>query len=108
MKLPDVYVSNLSRRVNLEKLKLYSLKSHDCHVFMQRLLPIVFRELLPLNVWQSLMELSLGFKKITSPKVSVGDMAQLEVDIPIIMCKLERLFPPSVFNSMEHIVIHLA
>ena len=34
-------------------------------------------------------------------------MEGLERDIPIIICKLERIFPPSFFDSMEHISIHL-
>ena len=35
-------------------------------------------------------------------------MKCLEEDIPIVLCKLERIFPPSFFDSMEHLPIHLA
>ena len=35
-------------------------------------------------------------------------MEHLEKDIPIILCRLERIFPPSFFDSMEHLPIHLA
>ena len=34
-------------------------------------------------------------------------MERLERDIPIIICKLERIFPPGFFDSMEHLPIHL-
>ena len=50
LKFPDGYVSNLGRCVDLGGNKLYGMKSHDCHIFMQRLIPIAFRELLPVNV----------------------------------------------------------
>jgi len=107
VKFPDGYVSNMSRCLDTEKFKLFGMKSHDCHVFMQRLLPIAFRELLPSNVWQALTELSLFFKDLTSTTLRVVDLERLEVHIPQILCKLERIFPPGFFNSMEHLPVHL-
>jgi len=35
-------------------------------------------------------------------------MRRLESEIPIILCKLERIFPPSFFDCMEHLPVHLA
>ena len=49
LKFPDGYTSNLSRYVDGRNASLHNLKSHDCHVFMQRLLPLAFRDLLPTN-----------------------------------------------------------
>ena len=40
LKFLDGYVSNLAHCVNVKDCKFYRLKSHDCHVFMQRLLPL--------------------------------------------------------------------
>ncbi|XP_050211492.2 uncharacterized protein LOC126661677 [Mercurialis annua] len=107
LKFPDGYVSNMGRCVDMKKLKFYGMKSHDSHVFMQRLIPIAFRELLPANVWQVLTELSLFFKSLTSTVIRREDIIRLEQEIPIILCKLERIFPPSFFDSMEHLPIHL-
>ena len=53
VKFPDNYVSNLSRCVERGQ-KFSGMKSHDCHVFMQRLLPFAFAELLPANVHEAL------------------------------------------------------
>ena len=53
VKFPDGYVSNLSRCVERGQ-KFSGMKSHDCHVFMQRLLPFAFAELLPANVHEAL------------------------------------------------------
>jgi len=40
------HAANISRLVNLEECILYGIKSHDCHVFMQTLIPLAYRDLL--------------------------------------------------------------
>ncbi|XP_055961834.1 uncharacterized protein LOC126681490 [Mercurialis annua] len=107
LKFPDSYVSNLSRCVDLNSLKMMGMKSHDCHVFTQRLLPIALRELLPAEVWEPLTELSIFFRELTATSLKKADLQRLELDIPKILCKLERIFPPSFFDSMEHLPVHL-
>jgi len=39
---PNGHASNISRLVNIEDYRLYRMKSHDCHVFMQTLIPLAF------------------------------------------------------------------
>ena len=107
LKFLDGYVSNMGRCVDKQRLRLLGMTSHYCHVFMQRLMPIAFRELLHVNVWKAITELSLFFKSLTTTVITNEDMARLESDIPIILCKLERIFPPSFFDSMEHLPVHL-
>ncbi|XP_050207480.1 uncharacterized protein LOC126656899 [Mercurialis annua] len=106
LKFPDGYVSNLSRCVDLNSLKMMGMKSHDCHVFMQRLLPIALRELIPAEVWEPLTELSIFFRELSATSLKKADLERLELDIPKILCKLERIFPPSFFDSMEHLPVH--
>ncbi|XP_073277192.1 uncharacterized protein [Primulina huaijiensis] len=108
IKFSDGYASNMSRCVDMNKLKIFGMKSHDCHVFMQRLIPIAFHDLLPNNVWQALTELSMFFRDLTSRVITTADMVRLETIIPLVLCKLERIFPLSFFDSMEHLSIHLA
>ena len=43
IKVPDGYSSNISRCVQLNEKKVYGIKSHDCHVLMQQLLPLAIR-----------------------------------------------------------------
>ncbi|GAB2277260.1 hypothetical protein Dimus_039225 [Dionaea muscipula] len=47
LRFSDGHVSNLARCVDMNGMKLQNMKNHDCHVFMQRLLPIAVKELLP-------------------------------------------------------------
>jgi len=108
LKFPDGYASNWSRCVNADTIKFAGLKSHDCHVFMERLLPVAFRDFLPNEVWESLTELSNFFKELCAKEVDPIRLAQLEKDVVVTICKLEKFFPPGYFDSMEHLVVHLA
>ena len=107
LKFPDDYASNLSRCIDAQGEKLYGLKSHDYHIIMERLLPVALRELLPTNVWKAITEISQFFRDLCSSRVEVNDMICLEKNIPEIICKLEKCFPPAFFNVMEHLPVHL-
>ncbi|XP_050222432.1 uncharacterized protein LOC126672521 [Mercurialis annua] len=107
IKFPDGYASNFSRCVDTTSLKMHGMKSHDCHIFMQRISPIALRELLPKEVWEPLTELSIFFRALTSTSLTEKDIERMRLEIPKILCKLERIFPPSFFDSMEHLPVHL-
>ncbi|XP_058758797.1 uncharacterized protein LOC131632049 [Vicia villosa] len=107
LRMPDGYASNLSRCANVENGTVHGMKSHDCHVFMECLLPIAFHSL-PDLVWKPLTELSRFFKDLCCNTLRMDDLVKLDENISIIICKLERVFPPSFFDSMEHLPIHLA
>jgi hypothetical protein len=34
-------------------------------------------------------------------------MEKLEKEISVLLCKLEKIFPPKWFNPMQHLLIHL-
>jgi len=50
LRFPDGHASSISRLVNTEECRLYEMKSHDCHVFMQTLIPLAFCDLLPKGI----------------------------------------------------------
>lgn len=75
---------------------------------MQWLMPIAFRELLPANIWKALTKISIFFKELITRVIRINDMARLEEEILIILCKLEQIFRLSFFNCMEHLPVHLA
>ncbi|KAL9357242.1 hypothetical protein Peur_050495 [Populus x canadensis] len=107
LRFPDGHASNISRLVNTEECRLYGMKSHDCHVFMQTLIPLAFRDLLPKGIWDALTEISHFFRDICSSKLNVDHVERLEKNIVETICKLEMIFPPSFFDSMEHLPVHL-
>jgi len=91
----------------MEECRLYGIKSHDCHVFMQALIPLAFRDLFPNWIWDALMEITHFFRDICSSKLNVHNIERLETNIVETLCKLEMIFPPSFFDSMEHLPIYL-
>jgi hypothetical protein len=101
------YASNLSRCVDMRELKLAGMKSHDCRVVMEWILLITLREFLSQNVWNVLTELSLFYQDICLPTLCVSHRKKLESEIPILICKLEKIFPPGFFDVMEHLILHL-
>ncbi|BBG99529.1 hypothetical protein Prudu_009248 [Prunus dulcis] len=81
--------------------------SHDCHVFMQRLLPVGIRHLLPEDVVKPIILLSRFFSQLTAKTLRRTDMFQLRHDIVQVLCKFEMIFPPAFFTSMMHVMVHL-
>jgi len=57
----------------MQDLKLVGLKSHNCHMLMQHLLPVAFRAILPTSVRGILTRLCMFLnaicKKVIDPRV---------------------------------------
>jgi hypothetical protein len=47
---PDEYTANLRRGVNLGTLRVNGMKSHDYHIWIERLLPVMVRGYVPKHV----------------------------------------------------------
>ncbi|CAK8564978.1 unnamed protein product [Lathyrus sativus] len=107
LRMSDGYASNLARCADVNTGKLHGMKSHDCHVFMERLLPIAFGSL-PNHLLNPLIEISQFFRDICASALRVDDIVKLDLNIPVILCKLEQVFSPGFFYSMEHLPVHLA
>ena len=108
VRVPDGYASNISHRVNLKERKIFGLKSHDNHILMQQLLPIALRGSLPSHVTRPLIKLACFFRKLCSKTLRISDIANDEAEIAVTLCELEKIFPPSFFTVMVHLVMHLA
>ena len=83
------------------------MKIHECHIFIEYLLPFTLREL-PDNVWKSLIELIEYFRYLYLSTLKVDDLLVMEKNILIILCKLGRIFPLGFFDSIEYLLVHLA
>ncbi|XP_075091894.1 uncharacterized protein LOC107830110 [Nicotiana tabacum] len=45
LRMPDGYASNISRCVDMKEGKLISVKSHDCHIFLESLMHVALKAL---------------------------------------------------------------
>ncbi|VVA40859.1 PREDICTED: transposon, partial [Prunus dulcis] len=87
--------------------RLLGLKSHDCHTLMQQLLPVAIRSVLEKLARYAITRLCFFFNAICAKTVDVSKLDKLEEDVVVTMCLLEKYFPPSFFDIMVHLVVHL-
>ena len=93
--------------MNLTTMRINGLKSHDYHIWIERLLPVMVRGYLSDNVWLVLAELSNFFCQLCAKELSRVVIADMEKMAPVLLCKLEKIFPPAFFNPMQHLLLHL-
>ena len=108
IKVPDGYSSNISRCVNVAQAKITGLKSHDCHILMQQLMPVALRGLLPDDVTSVLFDLCGYFRELNAKVLYKDELEKLEDRIVMTLCRMEMIFPPGFFTMMVHLVLHLA
>ncbi|XP_070054771.1 uncharacterized protein [Nicotiana tomentosiformis] len=106
LKMPEGYASNLGKHVDMVEGKLTHMKGHDCHIFMETLIPIAFCGF-PENIWKPITEISLFFEDLCSTTLREENLSQMNRKIPVISNKLERIFSYGFFDVMEHFPIHL-
>jgi hypothetical protein len=107
LKFADRYAANIKRAVNIGTGKLNGLKSHDYHIIMERLLPVVLRGYFDIDLWKMFEELSYFYRQLCAKQVSKTMMQKFEKEIPILVCKMEKVFLPGLFNAMQHLLVHL-
>jgi hypothetical protein len=93
--------------MNMMTGKLIGLKSHDYHIIMERLLPIMFWSYFDDVMWMVLAELSYFYRQLCAKEITVEMIHKLEKEIPVLPCKMEKFFPPGFFNPMQYLLIHL-
>ena len=104
---PDGYAANLRRGVNVSTCRVLGMKSHDFHIWIERLLPAMTRGFVPEHVWRVLAELSYFFRQLCAKELSWAVIDDLEKVAPLLLCKMEKIFPPGFFLSMQHLILHL-
>ncbi|XP_051219303.1 uncharacterized protein [Lolium perenne] len=107
VRFPDGYASNISKCVATDKCKLQGLKTHDCHILLQRILPAGLRGTIHEDIYAAVGELGNFFREFCCKTLKRDVLDRLEKEIVVILCKLERIFPPSFFDVMVHLAIHL-
>jgi hypothetical protein len=107
VKFPDRYAASLARCIAEDGCKLTRLKTHDCHILLQRILPAALRGLVAKPIYEAVADLGLFFRKLCCKRLKLKDLEILRDKIPQILCKLENIFPPAFFDVMVHLAVHL-
>jgi hypothetical protein len=101
LKFPDGYTTGFRTVVNLDAEKLSGVKSHDYHIFMERLLHVMFRGYLDDDVWMTLAKLSHFYRQLCTKEIKKDMMEKLEDEIMVLLCKLKKIFSTGWFR--EHV-----
>ena len=65
------------------------------------------RGYVPEHVWLVLAELSYFFRQLCAKELSRTMIADLERMAPMLLYKLEKIFPSGFFNLMQHLILDL-
>ena len=104
---PDGYAANLKRGASPAKLKIFGLKSHDWHIWLERIMSVMLRGYIPEDECLVLAELSYFFRVLCAKELSPVVIKEMEKLAPELLCKLDMIFPPGSFNPMQHMILHL-
>ena len=107
VKFSDGYAINI-RCVDVNGCKLSGLKTHDLHVILQKLLPLVVRNILPEDVVIPVIELCRFSSSLCSKELELSEIERLSTSIRETLCRLEMIFPHAFFDIMMHLPVHLA
>ncbi|GJX25061.1 hypothetical protein Tco_0231357 [Tanacetum coccineum] len=88
VKLPDGFGSCFQHKVTDNDTSITGLKSHDCHIMMQRLLPYGLQNYLPDKIAKPIIKLSSLFKQICSVTLMEDDMLKAQINVVDILCEL--------------------
>src|SRR4051794_17752508 len=87
--------------------KFQNLKSHDCHVIMTQLRLVSLRGLLPENVRVPIVKLCAFLNAISQKVINPEMLPRLQKDVVQCLVSFELVFPPSFFDIMTHLLVHL-
>ncbi|XP_066162982.1 uncharacterized protein [Oryza sativa Japonica Group] len=107
IKVPSGYSTNIKRIISTKEKKFTNLKSHDCHVLMTQLLPVVIRGILPDNVRATITKICAFMNAISQKVIDPDRLEALQNEVVQCLVSFELIFPPSFFNIMTHLLCHL-
>src|SRR3954462_5305542 len=74
---------------------------------MTQLLPVALRGLLPENVRLAIVKLCAFLNAISQKVIDLESLPRLHNDLVQCLVSFELVFPPSFFNIMTHLLVHL-
>jgi hypothetical protein len=88
--------------------KLRGLKTHDYHFIIENILPIVVNiSILANGPRLEIIRLGLILKRMSLHVLDPSNFVSLRQEVVEVLCLLEHEFPPTIFNILMHILIHI-
>ena len=105
LKVPTGYCSEIG--THIRNRKFGALKSHDYHILMQTLMPMALRGLMEKNTRMAIMRVCRIFRRLCCKVWDPSLEDDLREDVAVTMCLMEMTFPPTFFDVMSHLPMHL-
>ena len=74
---------------------------------MTELLPVVLRGILPDNVRLTIVKICAFLNAVSQKIIDPKNLIKLQNDVVQCLVGFELIFPPSFFNIMTHLLVHL-
>ena len=108
IKFSDGYAANLARYISEDGSKIQGkLITDSCHILLQRIILAALRGLVTKDIYEAVAELGTFFRELCSRNLRLDVVKWLKQEIPLILCKPEKIFPPAFFDVMVHLCVHL-
>ena len=101
---PTGFASNIVNCISTYISKIQGLKTHDCHILLQRLLAIGVKDLVKPHIFKVFAQLGKFFREICSKTLDRREIPRMKTEIVVILCKLELIYPPAFFDVMVHLL----
>jgi hypothetical protein len=107
LRVPSGFCSSIRSIVSMKDLTVTNYNSHDCHVMLTTFLPIANRAINPLFLKMEITRLCYFFNRISQKVIDRDELASLQEFTVETISQFEMCFPPSFFDIMVHLVVHL-
>ena len=91
----------------MKDLSVSGYNSHDCHVLLTVFLAIAIRAIKPEHLKVAITRLCYFFNAVSQKVISLEELGNLRTFAHETQCQLEMCFPPSFFDMMEHLIVHI-
>ena len=107
LKVPTGFSSNIKRLVSMKDLTLTGFSAHDCHMMWTCFIPIAMRSIKLVYVRMVITQMCYFFNQIARKEICEDELGELKHFMAETMGQIEEYFPPSFFDIMSHLMMHM-
>jgi hypothetical protein len=101
------YAASFRRSMNLKTMRMKGLKSHDFHIIMERLVPIIFCRYVSDAAWKTLAKVSYFYRQLCAKEIRRDVLEQLEKEAPVLLCRFEKKYSHRVSSILCSISLYI-
>jgi hypothetical protein len=108
IRVPIGFSTNIENLVSMSELKMSGYNTHECHTILSLFLAIAIRAVNHPYFNMVITRMCHFFNVISKKVIDIVELDEIREEMRVTMCQLEMCLPPSLFDTMDHYMIHLA